>query len=157
PRRLPVGDRRAAQRPHTARALRERAGPHPAHLPQRHGTGHPMTGHEPPAAPLRVGVMGGAEIARRRMLPAFAADPDVDLTAGASRDEGRAKELAARFGGRPLAGYEELLAAEDVQAVYVPLPAALHARWVRAALLAGKHVLSEKPLTLDAATTGALL
>ncbi|MBP0461298.1 Gfo/Idh/MocA family protein [Streptomyces montanisoli] len=106
---------------------------------------------------LRVGVLGGADIARRRMLPALAADPDVELVAVASRDAARAADLAHRFGGRPVTGYDEVLAAGDVDAVYVPLPAALHAPWVRRALIAGKHVLSEKPLTTDATTTSALL
>ncbi|GAA2062669.1 Gfo/Idh/MocA family oxidoreductase [Streptomyces cheonanensis] len=106
---------------------------------------------------VRIGVLGCAGIAVRRMLPAFTASPDVTVTAVASRDMARAEEVAARFGCRPVEGYTALLGADDVDAVYVPLPAALHARWVEAALRAGRHVLAEKPLTTDPESTGRLL
>ncbi|MFJ3586841.1 Gfo/Idh/MocA family protein [Streptomyces sp. NPDC090127] len=106
--------------------------------------------------PVRVAVLGCADIARRRMLPAFAASPDVEITAVAGRDGDRAKELAARFGCRAMTGYDTALADDEVRAVYVPLPAALHATWVERALLAGKHVLAEKPLTLSLAESRAL-
>ncbi|MFI8204977.1 Gfo/Idh/MocA family protein [Streptomyces sp. NPDC085937] len=109
------------------------------------------------SAPVRIGVLGCADIAVRRMLPAFTASPDVEVAAVASRDRGRAEGTAGRFGCRPVHGYAELLDRDDVQAVYVPLPAALHAHWVEAALEAGKHVLAEKPLTTDPDTTERLL
>ncbi|MEG3631672.1 Gfo/Idh/MocA family protein [Streptomyces poriticola] len=107
--------------------------------------------------PVRIGVIGCADIARRRMLPAMSAGPDVELVAVASRDEARARQTAAHFGCRPVHGYDALLARDDIDAVYVPLPAALHAPWAEAALRAGKHVLAEKPLTTDAARTRELL
>lgn len=108
-------------------------------------------------APVRVGVMGCASIARRRILPALMAAPQATVAAIASRDFGKALAFTQRFGGRPVHGYGALLDLDDVEAVYVPLPAALHAPWVEAALLAGKHVLAEKPLTTDAATTRELM
>ncbi|MBP2403819.1 Gfo/Idh/MocA family protein [Streptomyces syringium] len=107
-------------------------------------------------APLRFGTLGCAEFARRRMLPAMAAGPDTEVAAVASRDAAKAAETAARFGGTAVHGYAELLERDDVDAVYVPLPPALHAEWTEKALLAGKHVLAEKPLTTDAARTGEL-
>ncbi|WP_322620563.1 Gfo/Idh/MocA family protein [Streptomyces acidicola] len=107
--------------------------------------------------PLRVGVMGCAGIAVRRMLPAFEACPDIEIAAVASRDEAKARQVAERFGCRPVHGYAELLEQDDIQAVYVPLPAALHAEWTEAALTAGRHVLAEKPLTTDRHRTGELL
>ncbi|NUS14217.1 MAG: Gfo/Idh/MocA family oxidoreductase [Streptomyces sp.] len=107
--------------------------------------------------PLRLGVVGCAGIAWRRMLPAVAASPDVVLTAVASRDGDRARVFTDRFGGEPVAGYERLLERDDVDAVYVPLPAMLHAAWIERALLAGKHVLSEKPLAATAADAAALV
>lgn len=107
--------------------------------------------------PLRIGVIGCADIARRRMLPAMAASPDAEVTAVASRDGERAREVAGAYGCRAVRGYAELLGLDEVQAVYVPLPAALHADWVEAALRAGKHVLAEKPLTTDPARTAALV
>ncbi|MCS0639583.1 Gfo/Idh/MocA family oxidoreductase [Streptomyces sp. LP05-1] len=107
--------------------------------------------------PLRIGVLGSADIARRRMLPAFAAADGIEVAAVASREAARAAELANRHGCRPVTGYASLLDLDDVDAVYVPLPAALHATWVEAALLAGKHVLAEKPLTCEPARTRELL
>ncbi|MFF4173859.1 Gfo/Idh/MocA family protein [Streptomyces sp. NPDC001744] len=110
-----------------------------------------------PGPVLRLGVLGCAGFARRRMLPAMAAHGGVELRAVASRSAGRARDTAAPYGARPVTGYAELLADPSLDAVYLPLPAALHAEWVEAALEAGKHVLAEKPLTTDAARTRALL
>ncbi|MFE3647473.1 Gfo/Idh/MocA family protein [Streptomyces sp. NPDC059152] len=107
--------------------------------------------------PLRIGVLGLASIARRRMLPAMAACPDLQLTALASRDAHAADKAAAQYGCRAAPDYTALLAMPDIDAVYLPLPAALHATWTRAALDAGKHVLAEKPLTTSAAETRDLL
>ncbi|WP_411083284.1 Gfo/Idh/MocA family protein [Streptomyces sp. cmx-18-6] len=108
-------------------------------------------------APVRIGVLGCADIARRRMLPAFAASPRVRVAAVASRSGSRARETAGLYGCRAVEGYEALLRDEGVDAVYVPLPAALHARWAEAALLAGKHVLAEKPLADGVRETDRLL
>ncbi|MEU6056481.1 Gfo/Idh/MocA family oxidoreductase [Streptomyces xanthochromogenes] len=107
--------------------------------------------------PLRIGVLGCADIALRRVLPAAAGLPGVEFTAVASRDPAKAEEAARRFGLRPVTGYAALLERADIDAVYVPLPAALHAPWVRAALAAGRHVLAEKPLTTERALTHELL
>jgi dTDP-3,4-didehydro-2,6-dideoxy-alpha-D-glucose 3-reductase len=107
--------------------------------------------------PVRFGVMGGAEIATRRMLPAMMSLPAIEVIAVASRDEARASAIAARFRCDPEVGYAALLRRDDVEAVYIPLPPALHATWVRAALLAGKSVLAEKPLAIDGAQAAALL
>jgi NDP-hexose-3-ketoreductase len=102
------------------------------------------------AAPLRLGVLSAASIAWRKMLPAVAAEPAVTVTAVASRDQAKARKFTDAFGGEPVAGYAELLERPDVDAVYLPLPAAMHAPWIEAALRAGKHVLAEKPLATDA-------
>ncbi|MEU6021912.1 Gfo/Idh/MocA family oxidoreductase [Micromonospora sp. NPDC047134] len=103
------------------------------------------TAHTPP--PVRIGLLGCADFAIRRMLPAIDRCPDTLLTAVASRDRSTARNTAQRFGACAAESYEAVLAAPDVEAVYVPVPAALHASWVERALLAGKHVLAEKPLT----------
>jgi predicted dehydrogenase len=107
--------------------------------------------------PVRVAVLGCADIAVRRMLPGFAAHPDTEIAAVASRSLDKARQVAERFGGRAVQGYAEALDLDGVDAVYVPLPAALHDRWVQAALDAGRHVLAEKPLTTNAVRTGELL
>lgn len=106
---------------------------------------------------IRLGVLGCADIARRRMLPAAVAAPDVELVAVASRDPAKAHLTAAEFGCHPVVGYARLLERDDVDAVYVPLPAALHAEWVEAGLRAGKHVLAEKPLTTELSRTAELV
>ncbi|MFF3018291.1 Gfo/Idh/MocA family protein [Streptomyces sp. NPDC057939] len=107
--------------------------------------------------PVRIGVIGCADIARRRMLPALRAASGIELVAVAARDAARARETADEAGCEAVTGYGALLARPDIDAVYVPLPAALHAEWVEAALRAGKHVLAEKPLTTDLAETRRLL
>ncbi|MEV0373397.1 Gfo/Idh/MocA family oxidoreductase [Streptomyces sp. NPDC050636] len=98
---------------------------------------------------MKIGVIGCAGIAERRMLPALVADPDVEVTAIASRDGAKARQFTRRFGGDPVAGYDRLLERSDIDAVYVPLPPLLHAEWIERALRAGKHVLSEKPLAAN--------
>lgn len=108
-------------------------------------------------APIRVGVLGCADIAWRRTMPAIRAVDGVELVAVASRDAEKAKTYAAHFDCAAVTGYDTLLARDDVDAVYIPLPAMLHAPWVERALAAGKHVLAEKPLSGDYATTVRLL
>jgi predicted dehydrogenase len=88
--------------------------------------------------------MGCADIAVRRALPAIQESP-FHLVAVASRAQEKAARVAARFGGKAVAGYDRLLEMADVDAVYIPLPNSEHAQWARRALQAGKHVLIEKP------------
>lgn len=106
--------------------------------------------------PLGVGVLGCADIAWRRTVPALRAHPGVRIAAFASRAEEKAQRFADRFGGAAVTGYDALLARPDVDAVYVPLPAMLQARWITRALEAGKHVFAEKPLSERAADTARL-
>jgi dTDP-3,4-didehydro-2,6-dideoxy-alpha-D-glucose 3-reductase len=109
-----------------------------------------------PEETVRVGVIGCADIAWRRALPAMEAEPLIEVTAVASRTRDRAERFTGRFGGTPVEGYDALLERKDVDAVYVPLPAVLHAEWIDRALRAGKHVLAEKPLTTDRERAEAL-
>ncbi|MCU1616661.1 MAG: oxidoreductase [Frankiales bacterium] len=107
---------------------------------------------EPPAPPepLRVGVLGAARIAELAIVkPARATG--TRLVAIAARDRARAAAYAAEHGvEQALASYADVIAAPDVEAVYNPLPNALHGRWNLAAIDAGKHVLSEKPFAANA-------
>ncbi|MEN1974356.1 Gfo/Idh/MocA family protein [Cellulomonas sp. P4] len=101
---------------------------------------------------VRLGVLGAARILHDAVAAAAAAVPEVEVVAIAARDRDRAEATARREGiPRVLGSYDELLADPDVDAVYVPTPAALHGVWVRRAIEAGKHVLCEKPFTADAA------
>ncbi|OLT49027.1 hypothetical protein BJF85_11080 [Saccharomonospora sp. CUA-673] len=106
---------------------------------------------------MGIGVLGCADVADRRVLPAVAASRRCHLVAVASRTERKAREFAERHGAEAMTGYAALLERDDVDAVYLPLPSGLHAEWIERALRAGKHVLAEKPLTLDGDTTDALL
>ncbi|MGA8112206.1 MAG: Gfo/Idh/MocA family oxidoreductase [Actinocatenispora sp.] len=104
---------------------------------------------------LRVGVLGCSAIAWRRTLPALRAGDRTVVTAVASRDADKAKRFATAF-DCDATGYEELLARDDVDAVYLPLPTALHVEWGSRVLRAGKHLLVEKPAATTAAEARAL-
>lgn len=96
------------------------------------------------------GIVGLGRIAGNSIAPALSALENCELQAVASRDQGRAKEFAARFGARrALDSYEEMLADPLVEAVYICTPNALHATQVVEAAQAGKHVLCDKPLALS--------
>jgi D-xylose 1-dehydrogenase (NADP+, D-xylono-1,5-lactone-forming) len=107
-------------------------------------------------SPLRWGVLGTARI-NRSVIPPIRSSARHALVAVASRDLERA-ELYAREWRIPHAygSYEGLLAAADVDAVYIPLPNALHVPWTLQAIRQGKHVLCEKPLALSAADVDAV-
>jgi NDP-hexose-3-ketoreductase len=106
---------------------------------------------------LRFGVIGCADIAWRRTLPAMIDNPAVAVTAIASRDVRRATEFTDRFGGTPFGDYSAVVDRDDVDAVYIPLPLMLHGEWVERCLDAGKHVLVEKPMTDSAKESSRLL
>jgi predicted dehydrogenase len=102
------------------------------------------------SGPLRIGVLGAARIAELALVkPARATG--TRLVAIAARDRARAAAYAAEHGvEQALASYADVVAAPDVEAVYNPLPNALHGTWNLAAINAGKHVLSEKPFAANA-------
>ncbi|MES9523815.1 Gfo/Idh/MocA family protein [Streptomyces capoamus] len=104
-----------------------------------------------------MGVLGCADIAVRRILPALVEHRSVRLVAVASRDRAKSERLAARFGCAAVTGYRALLDRDDIDAVYVPLPPGMHHEWVAEALTAGKHVLVEKPLSTTYAQSAELV
>jgi D-xylose 1-dehydrogenase (NADP+, D-xylono-1,5-lactone-forming) len=98
------------------------------------------------------GSLGAARIAGGAVLPAIAASSNGRVVAIASRDPERAKHMADGFdGARAAASYDALLADPEVDAVYIPLVNSDHKPWTLRALEAGKHVLCEKPLAMNAA------
>jgi predicted dehydrogenase len=108
--------------------------------------------------PIRWGILGAANIARWAFLPALAETGDGVAALVGSRDADRAERWAADNGIERGAGsYEAVLEDTSIEAVYIPLPNALHAEWTIAALDAGKAVLCEKPLCATPAETGRVL
>jgi xylose dehydrogenase (NAD/NADP) len=104
---------------------------------------------------VRWGVLSTARI-NAKLLAGARPAANVDVVAVGSRDRERGEAFAAEHGiARVHGSYEELLADPDVEAVYIPLPNALHVPWSIKALEAGKHVLCEKPLTRRAADAEA--
>lgn len=100
---------------------------------------------------IRWGVMGCAGIAIKQVMPAIIEADGAEVSAVASRSMVRAQMVAHQFGAKACYGsYEVMLADPVIDAVYIPLPNSLHKRWAIAALRAGKHVLCEKPLAMNA-------
>ncbi|MGP2491311.1 Gfo/Idh/MocA family protein [Mesorhizobium sp. PUT5] len=107
---------------------------------------------------FRWGVLSTAKIAREQVLPAIVEAENGVLAAVASRDLGMARALAERFGAAHAFGsYEDLLASDTVDGVYIPLPTSQHVEWTAKAIEAGKHVLVEKPLALNAGDIAPLI
>ena len=107
---------------------------------------------------VRWGVLGAARIARTKVIPAMQRSTECEVIALASRSLETARAAAGALGiPRAYGSYEELLADPDVDAVYNPLPNHLHVPWSIKAAEAGKHVLCEKPIALDAAEARTLL
>lgn len=130
---------------------------------------------------IRIGIICPSEIAFRRFLPAlqkandkiqFAAigiaSPEEwfgDLTNVSQEqiDEQQARERAKaqtfidQYGGEIVVGYGNLVSSDIIDAAYIPLPPALHHKWAKKALEAGKHVFVEKPSTTCLADTEALI
>lgn len=100
---------------------------------------------------LRWGILGVANIALRAVMPAIQASQNGLIHAVASRDLTKAQQAATQFHAACTYGtYTELLEDPDVDAVYIPLPNHLHGPWTVQAAAAGKHILCEKPLALNA-------
>ena len=103
-------------------------------------------------SPLRLGILGAANIAKKEIIPAANETEAVEITAVATRNGEKADEVRDLA---PEAGlfedYASLVESDEVDAIYIPLPNSLHVEWTTKALEAGKHVLCEKPFSLDAA------
>lgn len=100
---------------------------------------------------IRWGVLGVANIAVKKVIPAMQKGRFSEISAIASRDAARASQAAAQLGiPKSYGSYHDLLADPSIQAVYIPLPNHLHVPLSIKAAEAGKHVLCEKPLALTA-------
>ncbi|WP_313615648.1 Gfo/Idh/MocA family oxidoreductase [Agrobacterium sp.] len=107
---------------------------------------------------LRFGILSTAKIGRELVIPAIQDAENAVVTAIASRDGTRARQLADRFSvPHAFGSYEEMLASDVIDAVYIPLPTAQHVEWSIKAADAGKHVLCEKPISLKAEEIDSLI
>jgi predicted dehydrogenase len=107
---------------------------------------------------VRWGVLGCASIALNKVIPAMQRSDECEVVAIGSRDAARAAAAASRLGiPRSHGSYDDVLADDAVEAVYIPLPNHLHAEWTGRAAAAGKHVLCEKPLGLDVAEVADMI
>lgn len=107
---------------------------------------------------LRWGILSTAAIGRSAVVPAIRASRNGVLSAVASRDRALAQRFAADLGvERVVDSYDALVEDPAIDAIYNPLPNALHAEWSLRAAKAGKAVLCEKPLTVDAASARQLI
>ncbi|KAL6248914.1 hypothetical protein RBB50_003977 [Rhinocladiella similis] len=115
-----------------------------------------------PFKPLRIGVLGAAEINYVSIIEPVSTHPTALITAIAARDKSRAEAQIAYYKAslpgpvKAYGSYDEVVADPDIDAVYIPLPNGLHYKWALAALEAGKHVLVEKPITSNAREARAL-
>jgi D-xylose 1-dehydrogenase (NADP+, D-xylono-1,5-lactone-forming) len=100
---------------------------------------------------MRWGIVGPGKISRA-FLGGLAGSASEHAVAVGSRDKDRARAVATEFGiDRAYGSYEELLADDTVEAVYIGTPNSVHGPWSIAAARAGKHVLCEKPLGVSRA------
>lgn len=122
---------------------------------------------------IKIGVLCPSEIAFRRFMPAVKKCNDFEYIglaaaterefSGADSDELKSSESekANKFidthGGKIFHGYESLIKSSEIDAVYIPLPPALHFKWAKMALESGKHVLLEKPFTTNLSDTSTLI
>jgi predicted dehydrogenase len=109
-------------------------------------------------ADVRWGILGAAKFAREFMGPAIALAPGGQLVALATADAAKAAPFRAFAPALQVhASYDALLADPGIDAVYIPLPNHLHVEWSLKAMRAGKHVLCEKPMAMQAADFDALI
>ncbi len=100
---------------------------------------------------LRVGILGCANIAAKYAIAAFKSLPNVELVAIASRDQDKAKAWGEKYALQP-ESYKSLIAHNDIDIIYSPLPVGEQEEWVIKAMEAGKHVICEKSITYSFAS-----
>ncbi len=99
---------------------------------------------------IRWGILSTANIAVSAFIPSVRQTTRGQLVGVASRDKARAEEFAAEHEiPRSFGSYEELLACDEIDAIYNPLPNSMHAEWTAKAAAAGKHIFCEKPLGIS--------
>lgn len=122
---------------------------------------------------LRIGILCPSEIAFRRFMPALQQEANFHYAGVAianhsewdgevdealiRKEEEKAQTFVEAYGGDVYHGYQNMLQSDEIDAVYIPLPPALHYRWAKLALENGKHVFVEKPSTTSFTDTKTLV
>lgn len=111
-----------------------------------------------PMGKVRWGIIGAGDIVRKRVAPAINDLPNCELTAITRANADRAEEFAREFMAKRWYGdWKEMLLDEEIDAVYIATPVYLHAPQTIAAAEAGKHVLCEKPMAMNAAECDVMI
>lgn len=106
---------------------------------------------------FRIGILGAADIAFNRFLPALEKVQGVQCSGVASNSPDKLKRFVDKYNIHVYESYDEVIQDENVDCIYVPLPPVFHYEWAKKALLAGKHVFLEKPSTISAEQTRELV
>ncbi|KAK9815377.1 hypothetical protein WJX72_002475 [[Myrmecia] bisecta] len=101
-------------------------------------------------APVRIGILGAANIAKKNARGILKAEGGIEVGAVGSRTLEKAQAFIESTGtgatAKAYGSYQAVLDDSNIDAVYLPLPTSMHVEWVRKAAAAGKHILLEKPL-----------
>ena len=106
---------------------------------------------------INIGIIGTSEIAFRRFLPALLKNDKFNYIGIASRNLKNTEKFINEYGGVGYSSYEQMIYGKNIDALYIPLPPALHYEWAKKALENGKHVFLEKPSTTKLKDTKDLL
>jgi NDP-hexose-3-ketoreductase len=121
---------------------------------------------------IRIGIICPSEIATRRFLPSLIQLPDFEFVgiSYASKHEwenannevinnekNKAQHIINQYGGELFDSYKSMIESDKIDAIYLPLPPALHFKWAKLALVSGKHVMIEKPATISYNDTKELI
>ena len=107
---------------------------------------------------IRLGILGCSDIAFKRFMPAAQCVEGLEVVAVAEEyDRRKLEPFCSAYGLEGMESFEDVIGREDIDAIYVPQPPALHHRWAKLALQRGKHVLVEKPSTVEYALSEDLV
>lgn len=106
---------------------------------------------------IKIGIIGASDIAFRRFLPALIKNDKFEYVGIASRNPEKAKKFIKEYKGMIFSNYDEIISSNEIDALYIPLPPALHYEWASKALENGKHVFLEKPFTTSNDDTNKLI
>jgi predicted dehydrogenase len=104
-----------------------------------------------------MGILGTSDVAYRRFLPSLSESNCFEYAGVASRDISKTIRFVDSYGGTGYESYESILEDESIDAIYIPLPPALHFEWAMKALDKGKHILVEKPFSTTLSDTIKIL